>query len=203
MNNCSNCSNVTDNPKFCSRSCAAISNNKNFPKRRRGRLCRGCGKNKILRGWKNCDECIAASNLRRRDWATATVAEVNDRKRMKDKHPAWALGQMRAITREWNRDRPRICQRCGYSKHVEHAHIKPLSAFGDSDMLIDVIRAENVLILCRNCHWEFDNGLLEITDIPVAQMEEQRTPKAKVESSILSSNSIMEPSSNPDRTQFS
>ena len=49
------------------------------------------------------------------------------------------------------------CACCGYDKHVELAHIKPVSSF-DVNTLISVVNSEeNVIQLCPNCHWEFDN----------------------------------------------
>ena len=49
------------------------------------------------------------------------------------------------------------CAKCGYDKHVELAHIKPISKFGDESKLSDVNSENNVIQLCPNCHWEFDN----------------------------------------------
>jgi hypothetical protein len=49
------------------------------------------------------------------------------------------------------------CERCGYDKHVEACHIKPISSFPE-DALIDTINSpNNLLALCPNCHWELDN----------------------------------------------
>lgn len=49
------------------------------------------------------------------------------------------------------------CQYCGYNKHVEVCHIKPIKSF-PSNTLIDTINdPSNLLVLCPNCHWEFDN----------------------------------------------
>lgn len=54
------------------------------------------------------------------------------------------------------------CQFCGYSKHVEVCHIKPISSF-DKDTPIDTINdMSNLLILCPNCHWELDNKYRDI-----------------------------------------
>lgn len=54
-------------------------------------------------------------------------------------------------------DRIRKCARCGYDKHVEICHIKPVSEFSD-DVPIGVINhTENLLLLCPNCHWEMDH----------------------------------------------
>jgi len=63
---------------------------------------------------------------------------------------------IRSRARSVIKDRP-CCEKCGYDKHVEACHIKPISSFSD-DTPIDVINApENILALCPNCHWEFDN----------------------------------------------
>ncbi len=49
------------------------------------------------------------------------------------------------------------CQRCGYDKHVEVCHIKPISEY-DLDTLISVINdPSNLIVLCPNHHWEFDH----------------------------------------------
>jgi 5-methylcytosine-specific restriction endonuclease McrA len=54
------------------------------------------------------------------------------------------------------------CQNCGYSKHVEVCHIKPIHSFSDDTLIDDINRLDNLLFLCPNCHWEFDRGLLEM-----------------------------------------
>lgn len=54
------------------------------------------------------------------------------------------------------------CYNCGYNKHVECCHIKDISEF-TKDSLLSIINSKNNLIgLCPNCHWEFDNDLLQI-----------------------------------------
>lgn len=53
----------------------------------------------------------------------------------------------------------KICQNCGYSKHVEVCHIKPVSKFPDTAKLDEVNNITNLLLLCPNCHYEFDHFL--------------------------------------------
>lgn len=49
------------------------------------------------------------------------------------------------------------CQRCDYDKHVEVCHIKSISSF-DENTDIDVVNdLSNIIVLCPNHHWEFDN----------------------------------------------
>ena len=55
-NSCPVCTKKTSNPKFCSRSCAAISNNKKNPKRKPEGNCSECGI-AISRSRKRCKDC--------------------------------------------------------------------------------------------------------------------------------------------------
>lgn len=49
------------------------------------------------------------------------------------------------------------CAKCGYDLHVELAHIRAVSDFSDDELLSEVNSSDNVVQLCQNCHWEFDN----------------------------------------------
>lgn len=55
------------------------------------------------------------------------------------------------------------CLVCGYSNHVEVCHIKSVSAFSDDDIIRDINSVENLVGLCPNHHWEFDNGKIDIS----------------------------------------
>lgn len=54
------------------------------------------------------------------------------------------------------------CLNCGYSKHVQICHKKDIADFPKDTPLNVVNSKENLLPLCPNCHWEFDNDGLEI-----------------------------------------
>lgn len=54
------------------------------------------------------------------------------------------------------------CVICGYDKHVEVAHIKAVSEFSDNSTLREINSISNLIGLCPNHHWEYDNGLLDI-----------------------------------------
>jgi hypothetical protein len=49
------------------------------------------------------------------------------------------------------------CETCGYNKHTELCHIKPIHTFSDDVLLCDINSKDNIKFLCRNCHWELDN----------------------------------------------
>ena len=52
------------------------------------------------------------------------------------------------------------CQICGYDKHVEVCHIKPISKFDNSTPISVINHPTNLYVLCPNCHWELDHNLL-------------------------------------------
>lgn len=54
------------------------------------------------------------------------------------------------------------CAICGYDKHVEIAHIKPVSEFDDNTLISEINSIDNLIALCPNHHWEFDHGILKI-----------------------------------------
>lgn len=55
------------------------------------------------------------------------------------------------------------CPVCGYTNHVEIAHIKAVSEFDDSTPITTINDPSNLIGLCPNHHWEYDNGILDIS----------------------------------------
>lgn len=58
--------------------------------------------------------------------------------------------------------KPLKCAICGYDKHVEIAHIKAVSDFKESALISEINNIDNLIALCPNHHWEYDNGLLTL-----------------------------------------
>ena len=54
------------------------------------------------------------------------------------------------------------CVVCGYSKHIEVAHIKAVSDFDDNTTIKEINSIDNLIALCPNHHWEYDNGIIKI-----------------------------------------
>lgn len=50
------------------------------------------------------------------------------------------------------------CMRCSWSHHVEVCHIKPISDFSPCALLSEVNNLSNLILLCPNCHWLFDQN---------------------------------------------
>lgn len=148
---------------FCSRSCSSIYRWRNHIKNEL--KCKCC--NKILTNKNRYLFCNSCFILNRRDKIiNMTLKEFQNEESVKGKHPSWINTNVRNLCRSLNSNLANnSCQSCGYSKHIEFAHIKAISRF-DLDTPIKVVNSSNnILILCPNCHWEFDNGLLKLENI--------------------------------------
>lgn len=153
---CVYCDKETLNPKFCSKSCSASYNNMKEPKR------------KITKKCVHCDEVVHKSRstlcvkhfdeFKNKDYQTKTIGEYRKSLSLQGKHDSWVHAHVRNFARSWLKKlKQQPCAKCGYSLHVELAHIKPLSSFKDEELLSEVNSEKNVIQLCPNCHWEFDN----------------------------------------------
>jgi predicted HNH restriction endonuclease len=83
-----------------------------------------------------------------------TLSEAIYTKHHKSSAYALVRTRARAASKKLGLDK---CQKCGYDKHVEITHAKGISTF-EGHTLVSVINApSNLMALCPNCHWEFDN----------------------------------------------
>lgn len=157
MNLCLNCGKETNNPKFCSRSCSTSFNNKKKEKVKR--YCEQCG---ALIGEgvncrrKLCDKC----NPSIVDWDEITIDEL------REKRQYLIHSRIRELSRKKASKELRFCKcaECGYNKHVEVCHIKAISDFTDNTPIEKINDLSNLVGLCPNHHWEFDNGLLAFNE---------------------------------------
>lgn len=150
---------------FCSRSCSATFTNKFYKKReakiRNCNLCNGVLSKEERRN-KFCKSCRIDKNDETKN---RTIKEEREKILKSGKHPSWLHSNIRNLNRSWNKELTlKPCFICGYDKHVELAHIKPISSFSDESTLAEVNCSLNVVQLCPNCHWEFDNNLINIKE---------------------------------------
>lgn len=146
--------------RFCNRSCAATFNNKVAPKKPRAPEkgpCKRCGKEISYRTRggnlyrkKYCGKCLGLSykadcrvgDKRRKDVRRQDIQ--NDARRV------YALS-----------GKPYKCLECGYSRHVNVSHIKPVASFSWNTLVRIINAEENLVALCPTHHWEFDHGYLK------------------------------------------
>ena len=127
------------------------------------KACPKCDK-LILPESKLCRECQFGNSQKRE----ATLKEYKAFLSVKGKHPSWLTVHVRSFNRSWNKGLLLYpCQVCGYKNHIELAHIKPVSSFEDDALISTINDPSNILVLCPNHHWEFDNGLIKLEEIPV------------------------------------
>ena len=156
---CFNCKNITKNPKFCSRSCAAKTNNILFPresslkKKERG-FCIICNI-QITRRRKFCHQCFSDTFLVSE---TITIEQITGIRKYQKNSRIRNLARVKYK----KSDLPKYCIICNYNKHYEVCHIKAINKFFTYDTLSQVNSLDNLVALCPNHHWEFDNGFFSI-----------------------------------------
>ena len=154
MVKCLFCEKHTSNPKFCSRSCAASYNNKKVPKRKPEHKCLDCG-NPITANRARCMEHYLIW-IKNKEVKDMTLKEAIYEKHHKSSAFSLVRTRARAIGKKLGFTK---CLKCGYNKHIEIAHIKPISSFSDDIMISEINSKQNIMPLCPNCHWEYDHNL--------------------------------------------
>jgi hypothetical protein len=133
--------------RFCNRSCAGSFNNKNLPKRQaRFRPCGKCGSAVRRAPTTNsarvyCEQC----------WRDICCAV--GQKKVSEISPGSLHSHARTIMRHVTR----VCEVCGYDKHVEVCHVVPVSSFAPDALVSEVNERSNLRYLCPNHHWEADH----------------------------------------------
>ena len=162
--------------KFCNRSCAAQHNNRLSPKRIRfpdGNFqCERCletlplvrNKTGVRLKRRFCTHCERIARIETRGFG---VLETKSKRELFDCRPNWqsARSSIRAHANlVFERSKcPSQCFVCGYSLHVEIAHIKSVSSFPDTALISEINAIANLVGLCPNHHWEYDNDLLRLS----------------------------------------
>lgn len=162
LKSCKWCGKLTGNPQFCDSQCSGfylaeyISKPRQQQQPRKIRCCKYCGK--VVQGRKEaCLDC----NPNHVDWTKRTLAEARDM----EKYQVHAAIRNRARRIYRNENKPESCANCGYDKKIHVCHIRAINDFPDDASIAEINSPDNLIALCPNCHWEFDNGLLSITDM--------------------------------------
>lgn len=154
---------------FCSRSCGVSYNSKGVCRNpKRERACSICAAQYFYTRENHSKYCVNCKpQYGHRINHNNTLKETVSKRSLKDRHPSWKSAYVRTACYSLNRaikDSP--CQFCGYATHTELCHIKPVSSFDETATLNEVNHPDNILVLCPNHHWEFDNGKILLGDVP-------------------------------------
>ena len=92
------------------------------------------------------------------------ISELTKEELFRDKAWQSARGMIAkdARKRYENSNKPKKCLICGYDIHFDVAHIKAVSSFDNESKVKDINDIENLIALCPNHHWEYDNSDLTI-----------------------------------------
>lgn len=162
---CLTCELETKNAKFCSRSCSARQTNK-IPKRKlKVRICRKCHQSNDRNTHVICSKCVAERHEKKNRIGLLTLADVALRYARNGIAPSYRHSYVRGHCHQIN-DLPKRCQLCGYDTHVELCHVRGIATFPLTTTLNEVNDSTNIVVLCRNHHWELDHGVLRYENIP-------------------------------------
>ena len=136
---------------FCGNSCAAKYNNTIYKvKNTNKQHCLNCGLELIkkYRGETHCSMLCKSERMMK----TTTIEQSSKRT------DAAKYVNIRSAARSYSKYflKPQ-CYKCGYDKHYEVCHIKDISSFSKESTIFEVNQIGNLVHLCPNCHWEFDN----------------------------------------------
>jgi len=156
--------------KFCNNSCSAKYNNSNGSiNKKKIRHCTICGTEISSRKAKYCKKCKPTVRMCRKQNPTLTILSERTKGELFQNSKSWQVARNRICknAREiyWENKKDKKCDICGYDKHTEVCHIKPVSSFDDETLISEINKVDNLIGLCPNCHWEFDNNLLTLEQI--------------------------------------
>jgi len=152
--------------KFCNKSCAAKFNNptrlrNSTPKSAIKRRCKKCGTQfevvRLLNGTPSKQKIC---------FACTPNTEASKKRELFNRRSSWQSArsaiQKHARLIYNSSDKAKACVVCGYDKHYDVAHITPVAQFSDTATISEINHIDNLIALCPNHHWEFDQGLLSL-----------------------------------------
>ena len=154
--------------KFCSMRCSAFHSNlsPNRKSRKKPRICTNCSIPLIdtTKRRKLCPDCLLLSKLK--PFGRTTPISEDTKREIFSRSSNWQSARSTIVkhaTKQFKKSlKSNSCANCGYRKHTEVCHIKSVSSFADEIKLAEINHIDNLVSLCPNCHWEYDNGLLTL-----------------------------------------
>ena len=135
---------------FCSQTCSAQFNNRENPKRNKTGSCVKCG-NIIKSSLKYCEQCKKQTT----NYLPISHFFYNDKKRESKYTRIRQFARKQYLTQF-----TASCVICGYSHHIDVAHIKDIASYDPNTPINVVNNPLNLAGLCKNCHWELDHDIL-------------------------------------------
>jgi hypothetical protein len=161
---CKNCNKETNNPSFCSRSCANSFHNREIPKRKPEHECKLCKApiNSLHTYCTKCKEDVLPDILAKRK-----EASIKRRKETWVKRVGEHRIRRKLLLIEYKGG---ACQICGYKKYAGSLHFHHINpsmkkfTLGHVTLSLDTLQSEvdKCVLLCANCHSEVHAGVTEL-----------------------------------------
>lgn len=171
--NCIRCNEITQNSKFCSKSCAATYNNRKYPKRKLSKSCKSCD-TKIPYNRKFCDVCLCVSKYRcAKHMVFKKLYKSGKRKCIKCNSEYQSENRRNKILK-LKKMAGGQCQICNYSKSTYGLHFHHLDptekefniGHGNNRSFKRMQNeAAKCILLCANCHAEVHENITVVTGI--------------------------------------
>lgn len=157
-----------ENPNRCRRCLKIIDviSGVKIPKIKKRKLCNDClkssrwgNKNKKKNTCPTCGKIIGRSSSTCINHRVVASSNIGNRTKgeLFASRKTWQSARSTIRRDAEKRFSPKKCAICGYDKHVEICHIKSVSSFSDDTPISEINSLGNLIGLCPNCHWEFDN----------------------------------------------
>lgn len=143
--------------QFCSKVC---SNKGVIRRKKKIKKCYHltCNNDVIYHSFKYCNECISIGRHRMKKTNGKVLSELTILDYCGSKRGANRYDGVRGRARKSLGDLSNAkCTYCGWKYHVEVCHKQPISSFSDDTLVSVVNDKSNLILLCPNCHWLFDN----------------------------------------------
>ena len=163
--------------KFCNSSCASSFNNRNRSKEKeekeesKNSNCINCHIEislSLLKDKKTYSTCLFCKKCRieKRMQNRSNTTESKTKSELFSHRTTWQSARS-AIRKHAEKvikasDLIPQCKICNYSVHVEICHIKAVSDFSPETLIKEINDIYNLIYLCPNHHWEYDNGILDL-----------------------------------------
>jgi hypothetical protein len=158
MRQCLHCKNMTSNPKFCSRSCAAAVNGSSYPKRKPEHKCKSC-EAPVTAKKRYCASCAL-------ERATRITAPRQNYKIVKTRR-----AKLKEFAVQYKGGKCIICSYDKCHRSMGFHHLDPTKKdFGISTKSFHrskaalILELDKCVLLCANCHGEVHDGITKIPD---------------------------------------
>lgn len=153
---CLECGKSTDNPKFCSRSCSATHSNIKSPRRQVEGECKSCSE-PVSSSRTYCPSCWSEQTTSGYDWSAVTKGDMKGSGNA-NYNGRWPYVRRLSRKAYISSEQSMSCKVCGYDYHVDICHIRDCQDFPDTAFISEINDLSNLVALCKNHHYEFDNG---------------------------------------------